>query len=1564
MAARGKLALAGKRPLREIPWAKVVAFHGEISRRSEEEFFSLPIRQTPSDRWSHLQGFEPDSLAGPWVVPVEAIASPSLLRAIESGNTPDLFLAGPCWLRWEMRDQGQWVATRTNPAIFREVTADWQDDGTVLLRPAQGNWELSPLVAALHERKNVVMRGPADELLPNVLEQAQAAFDEHDLPLADALADALAVLSPELGDELRKARTNRNGGDSGLPVNWVLFSAPSQASAIHQHIRRDYELLAGRLAGKDASSGGLRLLAGGHAAGKAAPSDTVLPIVPLNDSQFAAVQGVLGSRPVTVISGPPGCGKSQVVLSVMLNAWAAGKSVLFASNNNQAVDVIRQRLERFEDDFPIAVRAGARKYSLVEESIRRTLNAATGLSGQEDSTESGLPARRAKLLERKAQVNSLLESQLPQQVHEASTAAISAYHKYHKRRDEQRTARDALTGELGKLGYSVRPEQFAQGVLDPLVSWLDGATEIQHQLDQDAADRLSLERQIKASAEQRNRSMQSVGCDATGASPVGWLKSGPGPELLEDWKATAEELLREPIEERLEQSPWDPSHERWRDAASAREWASGVETLTGEIREAAAALLPILRKIGAAQAALETESRELHRFIGHKEPIVSGADLAEWMGLYAEYCALPAGRFDNLPLSRRDRIRRRLARIETRFRSGLPLAVWRDLGVMSDVSRGRLAEILERVSGWIDARDAWAGLEGQREQLEDQLAQFRARAGKYDLKGIPSGLDLGAWDEFAEATQAHVPIALRAASAWEALERRNSALDGLRKLASRFRTVASGVPIKEAWCAGQGARFLSVLQAVEHGATPEAVKNLRTALYDDALSRLLQSWHDAREREAELSELRRRLDEIPSMESRMRPWITAAPAIPKSVPLVADALPDDGHPIKMHLAECLDWQRRWSAYVADITGPGRRQLEEDKQFALARLADAVSLAPTEYREPIEEVTGPILEKKSPEWPVDEIARAFMFFVPEQLKAELQRLDGELERLSFEQAKQEWIRRLSENAEVQDSLEQLLAHYRRYGNKIEPEAYGHFRRALEVMPIWVTAAMSAQSIPMEPELFDLLVIDEATQCTLTNMLPLIYRAKRLVVIGDPEQLPAIYELGSETENALAARFGIEEFLDVVGYVNNDMYTAAVKTLPRRRNDVLPLLEHYRSHPLIIGFSNKNIYRMGLKLRKASGQSRVLRSGNGVFGHRVSGQAGRGPRNSSWINVPEAQAVAEMVAGLRADGTRMSIGVVTPFKAQKEVIEEQLRKHDLLRNVVVDTVHRFQGDERDVMIFSPVVARGITDNAARWVEKPHNLINVAVTRARDAFFLVADFDSCRQQEGILGQLTAYVETVELLRKTSEAELQLFTELVTHGFSPEAHERIGDIEVDFVLEREGKRLVVEVDGSQHEQTPATDRGRDAFLISQGYDVLRVSARDVLETPALVLRQISDRLAGVVAPGPMPAADAGISKPVPAGEPKPTANSNSEFDPDLFPQAWIPAIESVTARGWRVAPGEDLVENERVIGGSVVICSKSGRTVYGVDDADAQPKIRKWARNNGKEIAETPEVLMTVCD
>ena len=70
------------------------------------------------------------------------------------------------------------------------------------------------------------------------------------------------------------------------------------------------------------------------------------------------------------------------------------------------------------------------------------------------------------------------------------------------------------------------------------------------------------------------------------------------------------------------------------------------------------------------------------------------------------------------------------------------------------------------------------------------------------------------------------------------------------------------------------------------------------------------------------------------------------------------------------------------------------------------------------------------------------------------------------------------------------------------------------------------------------------------------------------------------------------------------------------------------------------------------------------------------------------------------------------------------------------------------------------------------------------------------------------------------------------------------IGDIEVDFVLEQQARRVVIELDGSQHERAKTQDAGRDAFLIGLGYEVVRVTARQVMETPALVIKEILEHL------------------------------------------------------------------------------------------------------------------------
>ena len=356
-----------------------------------------------------------------------------------------------------------------------------------------------------------------------------------------------------------------------------------------------------------------------------------------------------------------------------------------------------------------------------------------------------------------------------------------------------------------------------------------------------------------------------------------------------------------------------------------------------------------------------------------------------------------------------------------------------------------------------------------------------------------------------------------------------------------------------------------------------------------------------------------------------------------------------------------------------------------------------------------------------------------------------------------------------------------------------------------------------------------------------MLPLIFRCKHLVVLGDPEQLPAIGAIGRGMENALAERFGVEAWMSQFGHNDNDAYQTALKTLPALSDRAVHLTDHYRSHPLIIGFSNINIYHKSLRLLRHRHEGGAM-DASGVFAVGVSGVAERGPNNASWINKPEAEAVVETVRGLRGQGGRTDtlIGVVTPFKAQTDHIRLLLEQENLAAQVLVNTVYAFQGDERDIMIFSPVVAMGMSEGAVRWVEQPSNLINVAVTRARDAFYLVADIQMCQLRPGLLGKLSSYVQKVERIRKSSYAELEFYSLMVMHGYDPEHHRGVADMEVDFVLEANGVKLAIEIDGATHDFKPAADAAIGAALAAHHYTVERFSARDVFEKPTEVVDRI----------------------------------------------------------------------------------------------------------------------------
>ena len=92
----------------------------------------------------------------------------------------------------------------------------------------------------------------------------------------------------------------------------------------------------------------------------------------------------------------------------------------------------------------------------------------------------------------------------------------------------------------------------------------------------------------------------------------------------------------------------------------------------------------------------------------------------------------------------------------------------------------------------------------------------------------------------------------------------------------------------------------------------------------------------------------------------------------------------------------------------------------------------------------------------------------------------------------------------------------------------------------------------------------------------------------------------------------------------------------------------------------------------------------------------------------------------------------------------------------------------------------------------------------------------------------------------------ELELFSWMVIQGWSPEVHPVIGNIEVDFAIRYDGRKIAIEVDGKQHDWNTVEDSARDAFLKGKGFRVVRVPARAVRETPSVCIENIERIMRG----------------------------------------------------------------------------------------------------------------------
>ena len=1443
-----------------IPWSDVIRFHMDIVGREEESFFSFSPDDQASERWAYASEPMMTDLAGPWSCKLGEDSRPPFWIGAERGAHESVFLGGPCYVEFERRDSGRPVPVR-RPLLYREVELTTREEGCDIT-PRQGKWAFCPPVWGLLERTQVILPDNNEQaFLRELVDGAAQRAKDRDEPLGSAVLATMIDRLPDLREVLSR-RLPGSVARRGSASPWILF-APQASGAFkyNRHLMADYRRIAEQLTASAERVGGLGILEGGWTH-EVERKEGIQPLVPLNDRQRAVVERVIGGAPLTVVTGPPGCGKSQVVLSVLLNAWACGQSVLFVSSNNNAVDVVRERLDRLDSAVPIAVRAGSKEKNNAVGLLRNISTRVGRRRSQPPSDASAAgEAQLQPLIERREALREMRDSRVPQKITEQAHSAMEAHAKERRLIDKIEKETGRIEHEWRQHGFGkrslARTRQMVEESLDAARAWIDRKPDFEQQQHIDDEERRRLDQAIADAEQARATTLGEAGI--MDPRTVEELMRHGSPDDLATWHAGLARILKYAAGDLLTPPKWHMEFERWSSAREADQASRDLKALGDRVSRHFDELSVRIESLEARAQAMTQARKALHRYGMDTPPAIAPDLIDSWKKAFAVTLTVVPSRMDRLfrwrPLPG---ARRKLRQIEPMLRESFPLATWRHVGpIEGPGGRDRVSEVLESITRWWHARKELRAAGKVSEQVSGAFATLTEEA--RHLGATPKSAVQGAgylspraWDDLAKEAHARSREADAAAAAWRRRASHENALDSVRQWLESWRMLGSAV--HDTLAEGSEAPLVHALRRLASDPGTPALRQLGEADGKCNVAGFLRAWRTARRHHTAATNLRRQREDIPSLTARVMAWWDQAPeALVTTFSGVSRDRWPEPEVLDERLAPLHGLLEDTARFLDDDRPDWKGRARKERKWANEELRKAAELVP------MSKLEGRALRERclkatasDASWPIDALRDEFRQFGIETLIAGIESIDRKLAQRALRIAEAGWLQRLLDDDEACRAVSRLETSLARNNGVLPPDQVTAFRHALRAAPVWVTTAKSVQSVPTAPDLFDVVLVDEASQCTLTDLLPALYRGRRWAVIGDSEQLPAIPTVRATEEQALSQQYGLDPFLDRIGH--SDLFTLCAAALPRGRSDVLQLQEHFRSHPQIIGFSNQHIYQQRLQLAPDTLDRSPLPVASGLFPVPVAGKAERGDRGRSWINRAEADRVVDEVERLTAQeglngGT---IGIVTPFGEQKTLIRNLLARAQISNDLKVDSAHGFQGDERDVMVFSPVVAQGMTPGARRWVETPPNLINVALTRARHALFVIADLDFLRHQPlpSLLHRLAAYCRDVETLRATSEAELLLYSWMILQGWTPMVHPRIGDLEVDFALSpshpEEAAPLAIEVDGKPyHREDSATDKSRDAFLAARGFQVLRVSAREVNETPLTVVAEIERRLA-----------------------------------------------------------------------------------------------------------------------
>lgn len=255
----------------------------------------------------------------------------------------------------------------------------------------------------------------------------------------------------------------------------------------------------------------------------------------------------------------------------------------------------------------------------------------------------------------------------------------------------------------------------------------------------------------------------------------------------------------------------------------------------------------------------------------------------------------------------------------------------------------------------------------------------------------------------------------------------------------------------------------------------------------------------------------------------------------------------------------------------------------------------------------------------------------------------------------------------------------------------------------VFPIIITTNISAFRLGTANHTFDLVIMDEAGQCNVATALLPIARAKKLLLVGDTNQLKPVIVLESLINEKLKEEYKISDDYD---YTKNSILDVMLNHDNISKN--IMLTYHYRCGRRIIDFSNKRFYDNKLNLDYLSTEGNLTFINVKNVNSKLKNE-----------NYEEAKAIIDYIKRNNLDDT----AIITPFKNQQNLINSMLKENNI-NNISCGTIHQMQGDEKSTIIISTSISPKTSQKTFEWLKNNSEITNVAVTRAKKNLIVVSD------------------------------------------------------------------------------------------------------------------------------------------------------------------------------------------------------------------------------------------------